>query len=198
MMKLSRLIILAISFCGFLLAAGGHEASAHEGGWMEKWLSFDPGLFMWTIVTFLIVLAILKWKAWGPLMDALDAREKQIEESLFKAEKVTAEAEQQAEKNEEILNAARKEAQNIVAKARDAGDQLKQKLESDGKDQHNSMLKKAKDQIENEKKKALNEIKNTVVEIAIKASEKVIKRNLNNEDNKKMIEQTVNELKEEK
>ena len=166
------------------------------GGFFEQWFMPDTALFLWSVITFLIVLGILRWKAWGPLMDALDAREKQIEESLSKAEKVTAEAEQQAEKNEEILNAARKEAQDIVAKARDAGDQLKQKLESDGKDQHNSMLKKAKDQIENEKKKALNEIKNTVVEIAIKASEKVIKRNLNNDDNKKMIEQTVNELKE--
>jgi len=58
---LSRFTICAISFCGFLLAAGGHSDSAHEDGWMEKWLSFDPGLFMWTIVTFLIVLAILKW-----------------------------------------------------------------------------------------------------------------------------------------
>ena len=45
-------------------------------------------------------------------------------------------------------------------------------------------------------RKALGEIKNTVVDIALKASEKVIKRNLNNEDNKKMIEQTVKEFKE--
>jgi F-type H+-transporting ATPase subunit b len=179
-----------------VLSCVGFSFGSEGGGFFEQWFMPDTALFLWSVITFLIVLGILRWKAWGPLMDALDAREKQIEESLSKAEKVTAEAEQQAEKNEEILNAARKEAQNIVAKARDAGDQLKQKLESDGKDQHNSMLKKAKDQIENEKNKALNEIKNTVVEIAIKASEKVIKRNLNNDDNKKMIEQTVNELKE--
>ena len=51
-------------------------------------------------------------------------------------------------------------------------------------------------QINTEKEKALNDIKNTVVEIAIQASEKVIKRNLNNEDNKKMIEQTVDEFKQ--
>ena len=58
------------------------------------------------------------------------------EDSLSKAEKVTADAEQQAEKNEEILNQARKEAQEIVSKARDAGDALKQKLELDGKEQY--------------------------------------------------------------
>ena len=164
--------------------------------WLEAWLLPDPGLFIWTVITFLIVLAILRWKAWKPLMDTLDARAKQIEDSLSKAEKVTADAEQQAEKNEEILNQARKEAQEIVSKAREAGDGLKQKLELDGKEQYENMLEKAKDQIDSEKQKALSEIKNTVVDIALKASEKVIKRNLNNDDNKKMIEQTVEEFKE--
>jgi len=58
------------------------------------------------------------------------------------------------------------------------------------------MLNKAKEQIDAEKQKALNEIKSTVVDIALKASEKVIKRNLNNDDNKKMIEDTVDQLKQ--
>ena len=163
--------------------------------WFNEWFLPDPGLFIWTVITFLIVLAILRWKAWGPLMEALDAREKQIEDSLSKAEKVTAEAEQQAEKNEKILNTARKEAQEIVNQARNAGDTLKEKLEKEGKEQYNGILEKAKEQIDAEKQKALNEIKNTVVDLALRASEKVIKRNLNNDDNKNMIEQTLNEFK---
>ena len=73
---------------------------------------------------------------------------------------------------------------------------MKNKLEADGKTQYNSLLEKAKEQIETEKQKALNEIKTTVVDVALKASEKVIKRNLNNEDNKKMIEETVDKLKQ--
>jgi F-type H+-transporting ATPase subunit b len=164
--------------------------------WFNEWFLPDPGLFIWTVITFLIVLAILRWKAWGPLMDSLDARAEQIEASLTKAEKVTADAEQQAEKNEEILNAARKEAQDIVSQAREAGDKLKNKLETDGKEQYDNMLVKAREQIDTEKQKALNEIKTTVIDVALKASEKVIKRNLNNEDNKKMIEETVDKLKQ--
>ena len=73
---------------------------------------------------------------------------------------------------------------------------MKNKLEADGKIQYNNLLEKAKEQIETEKQKALNEIKATVVDVALKASEKVIKRNLNNEDNKKMIEETVDKLKQ--
>ena len=166
------------------------------GGFFEQWFMPDTALFLWSIVTFLIVLSILRWKAWGPLMDALDARAKQIDESLSKAEKVTADAESQAEKNEKVLQKARNEAQDIVSKAREAGDKLKQKLETDGKEQYNNILNKAKEQIDAEKKKALNEIKSTVVDIALEASEKVIKRNLNNDDNKKMIEETVDEFKQ--
>ena len=171
---------------------------AGEGGgsWINDWLMPNTGLTLWTIVTFLVLLFVLKWKAWGPLMEALDSRAMQIEESLSKAEKVTADAEVQAEKNEEILQSARKEAQEIVSLAREAGDKLKNKLESDGKEQYDSMLNKAKEQIETEKQKALGEIKNTVVEIALKASEKVIKRNLTDADNKKMIEETVDEFKQ--
>ena len=171
---------------------------AGEGGgsWINNWLMPNTGLTLWTIVTFLLLLFVLRWKAWGPLMDALDARATQIEESLSKAEKVTAEAEVQAEKNEAILQSARKEAQEIVSQAREAGDKLKSKLEADGKEQYDNMLNKAKDQINTEKQKALSEIKSTVVEIALQASEKVIKRNLTDADNKKMIEETVDKFKQ--
>lgn len=178
--------------CFTFLVAGGDGG----GSWINDWLMPNTGLTLWTIVTFLVLLFVLKWKAWGPLMEALDARSKQIEESLSKAEKVTADAEQQAAKNEEVLQAARKEAQNIVAQAREAGDKLKHKMETDGKEQYDGMLEKAKEQIDMEKQKALNEIKTTVVDIALKASEKVIKRNLNDEDNKKIVEDTVEEFKQ--
>jgi len=179
------LLLFSFSFCG-----------STGGGWLDRWLTVETGLILWTITTFLVLLLVLRWKAWGPLMTAMDLRAQQISDSLSKAEKVTADAELQAAKNEEILNAARKEAQDIVASAREAGDKLKNKLEEDGKEQYDSMLGKAKEQIETEKQKALNEIKTTVVDIALKASEKVIKRNLNNEDNKKLVEQTVDEFKQ--
>jgi len=177
------------------LSFSAQVVGEQSGGWLDKWLTINSGLLYWTILTFVVLLIVLRWKAWGPLMNALDARAEQIQESLSRAEKVTADAEQQAEKNEAILNAARKEAQNIVSKAREAGDKLKNKLESDGKEQYEGLLEKAKEQIDAEKQKALNDIKNTVVDIAISASEKVIKRNLNNEDNKKLIEETVDQFK---
>jgi len=176
-----------ISSTNILFAAEG------GGSWINDWLMPNTGLTLWTIVTFLVLLFVLKWQAWGPLMDALDAREKQIEESLSKAEKVTAQAEEQAVKNEEVLNEARQEAQEIVSKAREAGDKLKNKLEEDGKAQYDSLLEKAKEQIQLEKDKVVSEIKQEVTNLSVLAAEKIIKKSLNKDDHQSMIEDTINE-----
>ena len=65
------------------------SADSHSGGnWIEDWLYPDTGLYIWSVITFLLVLAILKWKAWGPLMQTLDERERRIKNSLNKAEQI--------------------------------------------------------------------------------------------------------------
>ena len=154
-MILSRLLISAISICGFLFAAGGsgHADSVHEGGWMEKWLSFDPGLFMWTIVTFFIVLAILKWKAWGPLIDALDKREEDIRNALSSAEKAKEEAGKVAEDYEEMIRKAQAEAQKIVAESKAAGERVREEIKVTAEKEAGDILEKAQHQIQTEKEK---------------------------------------------
>jgi len=179
-----QLIVLLVSIN--LLFCGG------EGGsWIDDWLYPDTGLFFWAVITFLIVFVILRWKAWGPLMDVLDAREKQIQESLNKAEKMIQDQASSAQENEAILTKARKEAQNIVVQAKEAGDKLKRQFEEDGRAKYEELVGSASEQIDAEKQKALVDIKNMVTEIALNASEKIIKRNLNSEDNKKIIDETV-------
>ena len=183
--------LIALSLSISLLFSGGSG-----GSWIEDWLYPDTGLFFWAIITFFIVFVILRWKAWGPLMDVLDAREKQIQESLNKAEKMIQEQESSAQENEAILVQAREEAKNVVTQAKEAGEQLKHKFEEDGRAKYEELVQNASEQINAEKQKALNDIKNMVAEIALEASEKIIKRNLNSEDNKKIIDETVNSFQE--
>ena len=184
-----QLIVLSL-LSNFLFSAGS------GGSWIEDWLYPDTGLFFWAVITFLIVFVILRWKAWGPLMDALDAREKQIQESLNQAEKMIQEQENSAQENEAILVKAREEAKNIVTQAKDAGDKLKHKFEEDGRTKYEELVENASEQIHAEKQKALNDIKNMVAKIALDASEKIIKRNLDSEDNKKIIDETVRSFQE--
>ena len=194
MIILSRLTVSAISFCGFLLAAGDHGDSAHEGGWMEKWLSFDPGLFMWTIVTFLIVLFILKWKAWGPLMSALDKREEDIKNALLEADRAKENAEKASQDYEELIKKAHSESQQIISNSKTAGEKVKNEIESAAKEKAEEMIEKAKIQIEAESQKAIQGIKSSVVDLSIEAATKILEKNLDSEDNRKLVDQTLDSM----
>ena len=135
-MKVSSLSIIALTLSSFLFPSGAadHTSAAHEGGWMEKWLSFDPGLFMWTIVTFLIVLFILKWKAWGPLMSALDKREEDIKNALSAADRAKEDAEKASQDYEELIKKAHSESQQIISDSKIAGEKVKNGIESAAKE----------------------------------------------------------------
>ena len=195
-MILSRLTISAISFFSIVFASEGtsHGNSAHEGGWMEKWLSFDPGLFMWTIVTFLIVLIILKWKAWGPLVSALDKRAADIKNALSAADRAKEEAEKASQDYEKLIQKAHIEGQQIVSESKAAGEKVKNDIESVARENAEKMIGKAKTQIEAESQKAIQEIKSSVVDLSIEAAEKIIEKNLDSEDNRKLVNQTLDSI----
>jgi len=195
-MILSRLIVSAISICGFLFASGGFRQSdsAQGDGWMEKWLSFDPGLFMWTIVTFLIVLMLLKWKAWGPLMSVLDKRAEDIKNALSAADRAKEDAEKASQDYEKLVQKAHSEAQQIIADSKFAGERVKNDIESAAKEKAEELIGKAKIQIEAESQKAIQEIKSSVVDLSIEAATKILEKNLDSEDNRKLVDQTLDSM----
>ena len=189
-MILSRLTVSAISTCGLILASEG-SGNGDTSGWMEKWLSFDPGLFLWTIVTFFIVLAILKWKAWGPLINVLDKREEDIREALASAEKARQDAEKASSEYEDMMRKAQAEAQQIVSEGKAAGERVKNDIQSAANDKADEIIEKAKAQIDAERRKAIQEIKSSVVDLSMDAAAKVIERNLDSDDNRKLVDQAL-------
>ena len=189
-MILSRLTVSAICTCGLILASEG-SGNGDTSGWMEKWLSFDPGLFMWTIVTFFIVLAILKWKAWGPLINALDKREEDIREALASAEKARQDAEKASSEYEDMMRKAQAEAQQIVSEGKAAGERVKNDIQSAANDKADEIIEKAKAQIDAERRKAIQEIKSSVVNLSMEAAARVIEKNLDSDDNRKLVDQAL-------
>ena len=189
-MILSRLTVSAISTCGLILASEG-SGNGDTSGWMEKWLSFDPGLFLWTIVTFFIVLAILKWKAWGPLINALDKREEDIREALASAEKARQDAEKASSEYEDMMRKAQAEAQQIVSEGKAAGERVKNDIQSAANDKADEIIEKAKTQIDAERRKAIQEIKSSVVNLSMEAAARVIEKNLDSDDNRKLVDQAL-------
>ena len=86
-----RIIVFLISVFSLSFASPGGE-NISDPTWMDSWIMPSPGILLWTLISFFIVLGILKWKAWGPLMKALDDREEKITSALDAASKAKEEA----------------------------------------------------------------------------------------------------------
>jgi len=95
--------------------------------------TIDPGLFIWSIIIFLLVLLILKRYAWTPLLNFIDEREKEISDSLAMAESAKADLEQVREESEKILNEAKNQSKSIVSDGKQRADQSANKILNDAK-----------------------------------------------------------------
>lgn len=157
-------------------------------------VQIDPGLFIWTIITFLILLFALKKFAWKPLIDALERRETRIRQSLEDAEKAKEELEQVQSKTEEILARARAESQAILVEGKKMGEKVKDEILKTAKEKANAIVISAETEIEIKKDKAIAEIKAGVVDISLKIAEKLLRRNLTKEDNIALIDESLKRM----
>ena len=154
-------------------------------------VQLDPGLFVWTILTFLVLLGVLAKFAWNPLLKMLKDREELIRSSLDDAEKARTELERLNSEGEDIVNKARSEAQTILAEGKAAASKLKDETLNAAKDQAKSILTEAKKQIRIEKDKAIEEIKSEVVDLSLSVAAKLIKKNISREDNQALIDESL-------
>ena len=154
-------------------------------------VQLDPGLFIWTILTFLVLLGVLAKFAWNPLLKMLKDREDLIRSSLEDAEKAQTELANLNAEREEIINKARSEAQSILSEGKVAASKLKDETLKAAKDQAKSILTDAEKQIRIEKHKAIEEIKSEVVDLSLSVAEKLIKKNISREDNQTLIDESL-------
>jgi len=154
----------------------------------------DPGLFLWTIVTFLVLLWLLAKFAWKPLLAMLAKREETIRKSLEDAEKARLDLESIMEKSDQILTQARDEAQTIVSNGKTNADKMKDEILKNTKIKSDSILEDAKKQINSEKERAISDIKTEVVSLSIEIASKLIKKNLSETDHQAIIDDSLKEM----
>ena len=140
------------------------------------------GLVVWTALTFLFLLIILRKFAWKPILGAVNEREEGIEQALLSAENARMEMQNLKADNERILNEARAEREAMLKDARE----IKTKMIADAKDeaqsQANNMIEQAQKAIESEKKSAMAELRNQVAILSVDIAEKVVRAELSNKD----------------
>lgn len=169
----------------------GVIASTGGGGSL---LDVNPGLIVWTIVTFIILLIILKKVAWKPILTALENREKEIADSLNKAEKAKEDAQKILEENKASLAKAEEESKKIIDQSRIYAKNLKEQMMKDSKEQAQKIIEDAAAEIERKKDAAFDELKNQIAEISVTAAEKIIKENLDANKNKKIVDKYLAEI----
>ena len=159
-------------------------------------VQLDPGLFVWTILTFLLLLFVLAKFAWKPLLKMLNDREELIRSSLEDAEKAKEKLEKLNAEGEAIINQARSEAQSILSEGKAVAAKLKDETLDVAKEQAKQIASEAEKQINIEKDKAIAEIKSEVVNLSMSIAEKLINKNISPEDNKALIDESLSSVKE--
>ena len=154
----------------------------------------DPGLFLWTIFTFLVLFGLLAKFAWKPLLAILESREEMIRRALQDAEKATEAFERLQEESKQITAKARVEAQSIIAESRSQAEKVKDEILQDAKAKAGSIVQAAEEQIQTEKQKAIAEIRDEVVDLSLSVASKLIRRNLTPEDNQSLIEESLKQI----
>lgn len=157
-------------------------------------LEINPGLIIWTIVTFLILLALLKKFAWKPLLDALERREEQIHSSVKRAEEMKQEAERLASESRMKIEEAETKSYLIIKEARELGEKIKSEIIEKANQQARHIIEQAKADIEREKESALIRLRGEVADLAILAAKKVVGDALNENLHRKLIDSYLDEL----
>jgi F-type H+-transporting ATPase subunit b len=154
----------------------------------------DPGLFIWTIVTFLVLLGLLAKFAWRPLLEALDTRQNAIRKSLDDAQQAKQDLERLHVESANILNRARVEADAIITQSRSDGDRLREEIRAKARAEADHIVKNAERQIQLETSRALEQIRREAVDLSVMIASKIIQRNLTKEDNERLIDEALTQV----
>jgi F-type H+-transporting ATPase subunit b len=154
----------------------------------------DPGLAIWTIITFLVLLWLLAKFAWRPLLRALEARQETIRKSLDDAQQARQELERLNQESAQILKKAHVEGEAIISRSLIEAEKLKEEIRQKARADADVIIREAKGQIEIETGRALRQIRSEVADLSVTIASKLIQRNFSKEDNSVLIEETLREI----
>jgi F-type H+-transporting ATPase subunit b len=154
----------------------------------------DPGLFIWTILTFLGLLLLLKILAWGPLLKALESRQETIRKSLDDAEQAKLELQRLQQESAQIIRQARVDAEAIVAQSRTDASRLRDEMRQKAKEESDAIVKNAERQIQLETTRALQQIRHEAIDLSVMIASKIIQKNLSKEDNERLIDEALKQV----
>ncbi len=157
-------------------------------------VQIEPGLIIWTIVTFVLLMFILgKW-GWGPIIRALEVRENRIRDTLEEGERAREEAQRLREEYDGLIAKAESESREIIQAGREVSEQMRREAEAQAREETREMLEHAHLVIQNAKETALREIRDVVADLATQAAGRIVQENLDKERNRKIVDDLIEQI----
>ncbi len=183
-----------------VFGADPHDAAEHAADAAHEsppLFSVDPGLMIWTIITFIIVLVILRMTAWKPLMTALEERQKSIEGAIEEAGRIKNEAEALLAKYETMLESAKDESREILEEARRDGAKVQAEIRERAQHEAEEFKDRAHREIELAKDGALKEIWDQAASLSTELASRILGRSLEGSDQDRLVRELIGEMRTE-
>ena len=175
-----------------MAATEGGGASSDEGG--NFLVTPELGLMLWTLIAFGVTLWFLSKFAFPRIQEALDKRQKAIEDSIEASERAKAESEQLLREYRERLQEARRQAEEIIARSRRAAEEHQRESLEGARHQREELLEQTRRDIDAETRRAIQEIRNEVAGLTVLATEKVTRKALSPADQQQLVQEALAEL----
>lgn len=167
---------------------------AQGGGEGGRLYDINTGLSFWTLVVFGVLVVVLGKYAWGPILNAVEAREKGIQAALDAAAARNAEASRILAEHKEQLADARRQASELIAEGKAAGEQVRKDIEEKARTEGQAIVERARSEIERERDAALEALRKESVELALAAASRLMQENLDQPKDRELVERYLSRM----
>jgi F-type H+-transporting ATPase subunit b len=157
-------------------------------------IQVTPGLMIWTIVCFLVVLFVLKKYAFGPIQQMIDARRERIEQAIDEADNARDEARRLLEEHRKLIGQAKTDAEEILAESRRVADAQRERVREETEEDRQRRLEETRRQIEQATAQSLAQIRDEVGKLSLLAAEKITRKTLTDGDQQRLIDEALAEI----
>jgi F-type H+-transporting ATPase subunit b len=153
-----------------------------------------PGLMIWTIICFLVVLFVLKRYAFGPIQQMIDTRRERIQQAIAEADNARDEARKLLEEHRKLIGQAKSQSEEILSEARRLADAQRDRVKQETEEDRQRRLEETRRQIEQATAQALGEIRDEVGKLSLLAAEKITRKSLTGADQQRLIDEALAEI----
>lgn len=150
-------------------------------------LNIEPGLLIWTVVTFIVLLLVLRKVAWGPILTTLEQREQTIRHSLEEAQRARQEAERLLAQHQQMLADANREVLRLLEQGREEAERLRVSMTEQAREEAQRLTDVARREIGRERQLAMQELKKTAADLALAAAGRLLHTAMTGEDHRRLV-----------